>query len=79
VVSLNRDRRVDAQAAASLAQHLGDLAASLPAGERAVLSAMVEAAMQPLDRVAMRDPREVLSDEELHAFAALLGGGEGSR
>jgi hypothetical protein len=74
---LNRARRPDGEAAASLGQRLEEFAATLPPGERAILGAMVEAAMPPLDRLALRKPGELLSETDLAAFNDVLAQADG--
>ena len=75
--ALNRARRPDDEATASFAQRLEDFAATLPPGDRAILGAMVEAAMPPLDRLALRRPGELLSEAELAAFNDVLAQADG--
>ena len=73
---LNRARRPNEEAAVSLARRIEEFAATLPVHERAILGAMVEAAMPPLDRLALRAPGDVLDDDELRALNELLAQGE---
>jgi hypothetical protein len=73
---LNRARRPDEEAATSLAKQLEQFATTLPVGERAILGALVEAAMPPLDRLALRQPGELLGEGELQALNEVLAQGE---
>jgi hypothetical protein len=68
--------RADAEAARSFALRLDAYAASLPVHERAILAAMLEAAMPALDRLHERAPAEVLDEAELAALNALLAQGD---
>ena len=77
--SLNPARRFDADTAASLAPRLEAFAAGLPPGEQAILVAMVQRAMPPLDRMALHEPGEVLNEDELRALNELLALGEKAR
>jgi hypothetical protein len=78
---LNRTHRIDAEAAAGLAQHLESFATTLPELERAILNAMIHAALSPHDRMRARPASEVLDHTEQRVLDALLvpRGKEGGR
>lgn len=73
---LNRNQRVDATTAASLGRRLEAYAATLTELERAILGAMMNAALPPLDRMRARAPSELLDEAEQGALNALLPGGD---
>ena len=77
--SLNPARRFDADTAAGLARRLEAFAAGLPPSEQAILVAMVQRAMPALDRMALREPGDVLNEDELRALNELLALGEKAR
>ena len=60
------------------ARRLSVYARSLSDKERAILHAMVEAALPPLERMAQREPSEVLNEEEQHILRDLLASRDSS-
>jgi hypothetical protein len=76
---LNRAKRPGVEDAESLARRLDAFASTLSPRERALLTAAMEHAMDPLDRMKARPPGEVLSEEELRLFAEVLADGDAGK
>jgi hypothetical protein len=63
--------QLDEATVAAFADHLEAFAATLPEPERDLLAALLLSAMDPLDRMRLRQPGEVLTPTELAALRAL--------
>jgi hypothetical protein len=60
------------QAADGLASHLAAYATDLPARDRAALTTILLRAMDPVDRMRLRDAQSLLSPDELAVLRGLL-------
>jgi hypothetical protein len=62
---------LDDATVAAFADHLEEFASTLPERERELLAALLLSAMDPLDRMRLRAPGEVLTPTEAAVLRAL--------